>query len=110
MKGTYFHGTDTIALHIGICLTSDEQAAENYAEEKNDGQVYEITFDDTGLDGEEVEYDFDDCEPIIPEGCTADYVTYTDSDMYGRDHDTTMLLTERAVAAATIVGAVEVAA
>lgn len=107
---TFYHGTDNLALHMGICLTEDERAAANYATEKNDGQVYELAADLTGLVGVEVEYNYDEGEAVIPEDLVADYATFVDCDMWNRDHDTTMLLTEAAVARVEVVGVLEVEA
>ena len=110
MTITTYHGSDTaITPRAGTCLTEDADTAANYAVEKNGGTtITEIVLDTDGLDGQEVDYDYDGGEPIIPPGCTADYAEYVDSDMWGRDHDSIMLLTDRAVAACTVAGTVEV--
>lgn len=101
---TLYHGTSgTATLHRGLCLTDDPHSAAIYAADKNDGGlVTEIALDLNGLDVIDVEYDYDGCEPIIPDGCSADVVCFADCDMQGRDHDTWLLLTDRAVSAATI--------
>ena len=107
MKRTY-HGSDEEAiLHVGICVTTSPAAAANYAVHKNAGNIVTIIdIDTSGLSIEAVDYDFDDTEPIIPDDCTADIVTYTDSDMWGREHTALMLLTEAAIAAARIDGTI----
>lgn len=104
-----YHGTaGTAVTHVGFCLADDEEAAAGYAAHRNAGAtVSEVHVHTAGLTVIEVDYDYDGCEPIIPDGCTADIVTYIDSDMQGRDHGTWMLLTQAAVDATRIVGARE---
>jgi hypothetical protein len=103
METTYHGSTETQQPRIGLCLTTSPRSAAGYAAEKNGGDVVTvITIDLAGLTVTEAEYDYDGCEPIVPTDDT-DIITYTDSDMYGHDHETYMLLTDRAVAAAAVI-------
>ena len=101
MEISGYHGGSLTAAYVGLCLTNDETAAENYAEQNGEGcRVYEVVIG-SGLNVVDVEYDYDGCEPIL-NGVTADVAEYLDCDEQGRTHRTWMLLTDAAVAATTI--------
>lgn len=101
MEISGYHGGSLTAAYVGLCLTNDETAAENYASQNGeDCRVYELVIA-AGLTIADVEYDYDGCEPILTD-VTADVVEYLDCDEQGRTHRTWMLLTPAAVAATTI--------
>lgn len=117
---TGYHGTsrNDWALHVGLCLVEDSDAAENYAQEWATGsrpaRVVEVQVDLTSLNVVEAEAgDRDentwagdyDLESYAAAG--ADVITYEDEDYRGRSHETYRLVSERALAAARVV-AVEV--
>lgn len=102
---TGYHGTDTVATpHLGFCVAARPEVAADYATGKNEGNVVtEVTLDTDDLTVEQVDYDYDEAEPIIPDDCTADVVEYEDHDEGGHPHYAAMLLTDRAIAACTVV-------
>lgn len=113
---TGYHGTTDAnwAPHVGACLATDSDIAENYAAEwataSKLARVVEVQVDLTGLNVVEAEAgDRDsatwagdyDLESYAAAG--ADVITYEDEDYRGRSHNTYRLVSERAVAAARVV-------
>lgn len=111
---TLYHGAHTrFALHVGQCFAPDERSAESYAD--GSGIVAEIDLSLDGLDVWEVDgYDWDTdtapgdsldslAEYGLPIDGSVDVIIYDDADQYGRRHKTYRLLSERAVAAVSIV-------
>lgn len=98
-----YHGSENPALNLyaGICLTDDLSAAENYAEQNGGDSIYVIDVNTDGLTWVDVDYDYDNGEPILG-GVEADVVEYVDCDETGRTHRTWMLITNAAIAAAAI--------
>lgn len=117
---TGYHGTsrNDWAIHVGACLATDSDIAENYATEwatsSRPARVFEVELDLDGLSVVEAEPgDRDsatwagdyDLESYAAAG--ADVLVYEDEDYRGRSHETYRLVSERALAAARVV-AVEV--
>lgn len=119
---TGYHGTAQTewALHVGACLATDSDIAENYAQEWATGsrpaRVFEVELDLTGLNVVEAEAGDRDSQDWAGDSAAsiaayvaagADVITYEDEDYRGRSHETYRLVSDRAVAAARVV-AVEV--
>jgi len=105
-----YHGnTDkTLTLHVGLCLTDDEDSAANYS--YRSGVVHTVVLDFRDLTVVEVEdgFDYDAVVAVGDDGATingADVLEYEDCDTFGRTHATWRLMTPAALAALTVVGA-----
>lgn len=110
MTETLYHGSHRgeLVLHLGLCLTSDEDAARVYGG-YDDENVYGLTLDLTGLtvlhvdtdddayDRDEQRWPGDDNDPTCYGD--ADVIVYDDEDECGNRHDTYRLLTPAALAA-----------
>jgi len=119
---TGYHGTTDAnwALHVGACLATDSDIAENYAAEwataSKLARVVEVQVDLTGLNVVEAEAGDRDSQDWAGDSAAsvaayvaagADVLVYEDEDYRGRTHETYRLVSERALAAAKVV-AVEV--
>ena len=109
---TFYHGFlkgETLTPHIGLCLTDDLSAAESYAQ---GGKVAVVRFGVCVFSGPcghphaltkaAVEVSREGREAVTYPGDdgalgAADLLTYEDSDMQGRDHDTVRLNSDKAV-------------
>jgi len=110
---TYYHGTENLKLHEGICLTTSIDSAQQYAGPH--GIVYEIELSDD-LTTERVDgYDHDtnnapaDFVDFRRE-CAArgiDIVIYDDEDIDGTRHDCIRIVSDRALASTIVVGPAE---
>ena len=103
MGMTLTHGTrnETMALHVGLCLTDDRRAARHYGETLTDVEI-----DLAGLVVEQVEtYDHETNTAAADSDCAAyaargvDVITYEDETERSYQHTTWRLVSERAVAA-----------
>lgn len=114
---TFFHGTknDNVTLHIGFCVTTDEDAARRYGRY---GVLAELAIDTSALRILSVDVSREDIDANNWPGDTAasaaaivadgyDAVEYTDMDCDGNTHPTLRLLTAAAVAAVTILATEE---
>ena len=109
---TYYHGFrgETLTPHIGLCLTDEVGTAESYAQ---GGKVAVVRLHPHALTKVAVEVSREDREAVTYPGDdgalgAADLLTYEDSDLQGRDHDTVRLNSDKAVRfcrVACIVGA-----
>lgn len=98
---TYYHGFrgETLTPHIGLCLTDEVSTAESYAQ---GGKVAVVRLNSESLTKVAVEVSREDREAVTYPGDAgalgaADLLTYEDSDMQGRDHDTVRLNSDKAV-------------
>jgi hypothetical protein len=115
---TFFHGTrnDAFTAHVGLCLTTDEDAARRYG---RNGLIVELEIDRSALRILSVDVSREDIDANNWPGDTAasaaaivadgyDAVTYTDMDCDGNTHPTLRLLTPAAVDTITMVSVDEV--
>lgn len=115
---TGYHGTsrNDWALHVGACLATDSDIAENYATEwatsSRPARVFEVQVDLDGLSVVEAEPGDRDNQDWAGDSAAsiaayvaagADVITYEDEDYRGRSHETYRLVSERALAAAKVV-------
>lgn len=105
-----FHGAHTAyTLHLGQCWTDEADIADSYA--GRNGVIMEATIDLSGLDMVEVDgYDRDADEApgdMDVDAFDCDVIVYDDEDMFGTQHTTWRLVSERAVAAVALVGLLE---
>lgn len=104
-------GSDRIAIHPGLCLTDDLDAAENYAYQWDllgTPTVATVHLDLTGLRVVEVDaYDRDSNLAVGDRDLAvdADVVVYDDEDHYGRRHRTWRIVSPAAVDACQVVAA-----
>ena len=102
MSTTLYHGTrnETLAPHIGLCLTPSERAAEHYATSR--GDVYELDVDLSGLRVVEVATGNRDAQDYAGDrditSYDADVITYADEDTHGYQHETYRIVSAAALA------------
>lgn len=103
---TLYHGTqnETLALHIGLCLTPSEMSASNYG-----GNVHQIEITTAGLSVRSIgaeAWDRDnqialgDDEKSLAELANdgVDIIVYQDEDPFGRTHQTYRIISSEALA------------
>lgn len=107
-----FHGAHTgWAAETGTCLTPDFAVAERYA--KGSGIVVRVALDTdalvvrrlvVGYDRETNTAPGDDVSELIElEAAGVDVIVYRDEDEHGRSHTTYRLVSDRAVAACSVI-------
>lgn len=102
----FYHGAHTrFAIHPGLCITDDRDAAEVYASFR--GEIATLEIDLSGLRVVEVAgYDHDSNTAAGDDGATvdgADVLVFGDADERGRQHRTWRLMTAAAVARVVVV-------
>ena len=115
---TFFHGTrnDTFVAHVGLCVTTDEDAARRYG---RNGLIAELEIGRSAVRILSINVSREDIDANNWPGDTAasaaaivadgyDAVAYTDMDCDGNTHPTLRLLTPAAVAAIVVVSMDEV--
>jgi len=115
---TGYHGTSQASwnLHVGACLATDSDIAENYASEwamaARPARVFQIELDLSGLNVVEAAAGDRDAATWAGDSAAsiaayvaagADVLVYDDEDYRGRSHETYRLVSERAVASARVV-------
>lgn len=112
---TMYHGTSSAALpiHEGLCLTSDDDRAREYAAAcYGTRYVHEVTIDLAGLAVTDLDEGYDrdaneapaDADPASF-GC--DVIIFADETPHGHHHTTWRLLTTAALAAITVTATTE---
>jgi hypothetical protein len=104
---TYYHGTlYEFTAYVGICLTTDDDAARHY------GEVHRIELDTDGLtvlrvpgyDREINEAPADRADNLAAwQAQGVDVLVYDDESEQGREHDCVRLISDRAVARIQVV-------
>jgi len=95
---TLYHGTrkQDLPLHLGLCLTPDETAAEHYG-----SNVFELDVDFGGLrvikvaTGDRDNQDYAGDRDLS--SYDADLIVYADEDTHGRQHETYRIVTAAAL-------------
>jgi hypothetical protein len=116
MTVTVYHGSaDELTLHLGLCLTGDQVAADyaRYAS-SSEGRIHGIELDldslivvelDEGHDWDSNTAPGDNGEDYRDQaGNIADVIVFTDATAFGREHVTYRLMTDKALAAAAVTG------
>lgn len=102
MTTTLYHGTrrSEMPLHLGLCLTPSERAAEHYATSR--GDVYELEVNLSGLRVIEVASGDRDSQDHAGDrdlsAYDADVIVYADEDTHGYQHETYRIVSAAALA------------
>jgi hypothetical protein len=112
---TVYHGSaGELTLHLGLCLTGNQAAADYARYASSEGRVHEVELDLDGLTVVELDEGHDWDANTAPgdngedyrdqAGDIADVIIFTDATATGRQHVTYRLMTDKALAAAAAAG------